>query len=130
MANLYEKYHGDVNFLLVYTIEAHPIGSKSPYADEEWVSLWNSIPGVLIPQHTHFDERLATAQQSKTELGAFYQYPYVVDDLNNSVWQSYGVAASPGFLIDQTGRIVLRQTWINPYAIDQKLAKMLSPCGN
>ena len=126
MRNLYKKYQDEVTFLLVYTLEAHPVGSISPYSDEEWVSLWNRIPGVLIPQHSTFAERMKRAKHSKNELSKYYQYPYLVDNLDNEVWQVYGAAASPGYIIDLSGTIVLRQAWINPKKLEEKLQTLLS----
>jgi len=124
MAELYEKYRDQVRFLLVYTLEAHPIGSRSPYSDEEWVSWWNRLPGVLIPQHQHYQERLKMAAKSKTNLDI--QYPYLIDEMNNAVWLVYGSASSPAFIIDRQGRIVLRQVWINPTELEETLAQLLA----
>ncbi len=49
----------------------------------------------------------------------------VIDGMDNSVWKTYGVAASPAFVIDRSGRIVLRQPWMNPKEIRRVLDELL-----
>ncbi len=125
MRQLHAEYRDDAHFLMIYTLEAHPVGSNSPYADREWVSLWNRIPGVLIPQPDNYEERLTVASDSQSKLSKYYQYPYLVDNINNSVWKSYGSASSPAFVIDQSGKIALKQVWVNPKEIAKTLDKLI-----
>lgn len=124
MQRLYDKYGDQVNFLMVYTLEAHPSGSKSPYADAEWLTVWNQVPGVLIPQHTSLQERMMVASMSKTEVNL--DYPYLVDDLGNTTWKAYGSVSSPAFVIDRNGIIALRQIWLDPGEIDKTLVQLLA----
>ena len=49
---------------------------------------------------------------------------FVVDGMDNRVWQKYGRAPSAAFVIDQAGRIVLRQPWVEPVALDEVLARL------
>lgn len=125
MRQLHEKYKDKAHFLLVYTLEAHPVGSKSPYSDEEWVSLWNRIPGVLIPQHESYEKRLDQAKTSQEKLKKYYQYQYLVDTIDNKVWTDYGSAASPAYVIDASGKIILRQAWVNPKEIEGALKGLI-----
>ncbi len=125
MRRLHEKYKDDVTFLLIYVQEAHPVGSNSPYVDKEWVSFWNKIPGVLIPQHKSHEERLEQARQSKEKLQKYYKYTYLVDDINNTVWTDYGSASSPAFVIDTNGDVALKQVWVRPGKIDKVLSELL-----
>jgi len=124
MRQLHEKHKGKAHFLMVYTLEAHPVGSPSPYSNKEWVSLWNRIPGVLVSQHEDYKERLEQAQYSKKTLQKYYQYQYLVDTIDNKVWNHYGSAASPAYVIDLSGKIALRQAWVNPKEIDTILLSL------
>lgn len=126
MKSLYERYQEQVHFLLIYTLEAHPVGSASPYSDKEWVSLWNRIPGVLVRQHANYQQRVEQALRSRTELADFYRYPYLVDTIDNQIWRQYGSAASPAYVIDREGKIVLRQAWVNPREIERSLTGLLN----
>jgi len=124
MEKLYSEFKDQVNFLLVYTREAHPVGSKSPYDDKEWVTAWNRVPRVLLEEPATLDQRVARAKWSKDTLGI--RYPVLVDSMNNATWTNYGRAASPAFVIDVDGRIALRQVWVDPKVIREKLATLLN----
>lgn len=120
---LIEEYEDRVHFLTVYTLEAHPVGSQSPYADDEWVSLPNRVTGVFVEQPANAEERLETARSSHDTLDL--PEPMVVDDMDNSVWKAYGSASSPAFVIDREGRIALRQVWLDPKGIRRALEELL-----
>ena len=123
MAKLHQEYKDRVKFLLVYTLEAHPVGSKSPYADGEWLTSWNKITDVRIPQPDDITTRSSQASESHKTLNI--AYPMVVDGMDNSVWKTYGAAASPAFVIDRSGRIVLKQPWVDPKEIRRVLNELL-----
>lgn len=120
---LIEEYEDRVHFLTVYTLEAHPVGSQSPYDDDEWVSLPNRVTGVFVEQPENAEERLETARFSHDKLDL--PEPMVVDDMDNSVWKAYGSASSPAFVIDRDGRIALRQVWLDPKGIRRTLEDLL-----
>jgi peroxiredoxin len=127
MNSLYKKYQGRVTFLMIYTQEAHPVGANSPYKDEEWVSWWNRLPGVLIPQHRDLSDRLDRASWSKAALNRNYQYEFLADTIDNSTWRLYGAASSPGFIIDSDGIVRLSQVWVNPKEIGEVIEQLLAP---
>jgi len=123
METLRKKYAGRVHFQMVYTVEAHPDGSKSPYAEDEWLTWWNRMTDTRVRQPRTERERISTAVMSRDTLGL--NYPVAVDGMNDTVWKTYGAASSPGFVIDRHGRIVLRQVWIDPEEIDKTLESLL-----
>lgn len=125
MSTRYKKYSGQVNFLVVYTLEAHPAGSNSPYADKEWLTFWNRMDGVRITQATTIDQRRQQAKMSHELLSIYY--PMAVDKFDNEVWTAYGAASSPAFLLDRNGKVVLRQVWLDPAGIDRALQRILKP---
>ena len=127
MAALYRKYGGRVHFLLVYTIEAHPKGSKSPYKDREWRTWWNVVGGIKVTQAKTFVDRFNQANISAATLKV--AYPMAVDGMANKTWRSYGRAASPTFVIDRRGRIALKQPWVNPREISKVLDRLLANNG-
>jgi hypothetical protein len=43
MQPLRSRFQDQVDFLVLYTTEAHPVGSFSPYVDREWVPWHNRI---------------------------------------------------------------------------------------
>ena len=123
MERLIRDYQDRVHFLVVYTIEAHPTGSKSPYDDEEWVTMINRVTGVRIPEPADEAERLERAAFSRDRLEL--SQTVLVDGLDNEVWSAYGGASSPGFVVDLEGRVALRQVWIDPSGIRKTLDRLL-----
>lgn len=127
MDGLVEDFADRVDFRIVYTQEAHPKGSKSPFAEGEWVSMVNRVTGVLLPQPETLAARIERARYSQDKLGL--PQPMLVDGMDNLVWQTYGAASSPAFVIDRRGEVVLAQVWIEPRAIRQTLERLLADDG-
>ncbi len=116
-------YEGLVDFIVVYTTEAHPVGSNSPYRDEEWVSGFNRLTRTLVSQPATMEERIDRAAWSTEKLGR--DDLVVIDGMGNLTWQTYGSAPSPAFVIDTDGMIVLRQPWVEPRGIREALDGLL-----
>lgn len=123
MAELYQRYKDRVHFLLVYTIEAHPKGTKSPYFDKEHRTWWNVVAGVDVVQAANFEERRNQASTTVKTLNI--PYPVVVDGMENKTWQSYGRAPSAAFVINREGKVVLKQPWVYPDGIARALNNLL-----
>lgn len=125
MNELLAEYGDRVTFLLVYTVEAHPVGAPSPYADREWRTWINRVSRVKIPQPSRYEDRRRQAETSKAALGLGQRL--LVDSMENAVWNAYGSASSPAFVIDLDGRIASQQVWIDPQEIRQVLDRLLAP---
>ena len=124
MRGLAEDYAGRAHFLIVYTLEAHPTGSVSPYADREWRSLVNRMTRVSVEQTETAEQRLERAAWSHARLKLNQEM--LVDDVDNGVWQDYGSASSPGFVIDLEGRVASRDVWLDPKSIRETLERLLA----
>jgi thiol-disulfide isomerase/thioredoxin len=124
MDGVVEDFQDRVHFVVVYTTEAHPVGSRSPYVDREWDPMINKITGVRVREPQTQEERDALARFSRDKLEL--EQLMVVDSMANEVWQSYGAASSPAFVIDQDGIVVLRQVWIHPPSIRAFLQQLLA----
>ena len=122
--DIYDEYQDRVHFVIVYTIEAHPVDSKSPYAEQEWDILWNKMTGVRIRQGADQEARQQQASFSHEKLKL--KPLMVVDDIDDSVWRAYGSASSPAFVIDRQGRVAARQVWLEPRQIRQTLDRLLA----
>lgn len=124
MNRLHNEFKDRVNFIVVYTLEAHPKGSKSPYSDGEWVHYVNEITDVEIKQTANISQRQEQARKSIDELGLEYA-PVLIDNMDNKVWNLYGKAPAAAYVIDTRGKIVLRQAWVNPDGIHEVLEQIL-----
>ncbi|MEM7480842.1 MAG: deiodinase-like protein [Acidobacteriota bacterium] len=130
MRDLIADYRERVGFLLVYTVEAHPQGSKSPYAEGEWNPWINRLTGIRLAQPESLDERISLAKESRQRLGLNrpeVELPFAVDRLDDAVWREWGAASASAFVIDRNGRIASRQVWIDPQEIRRALDGLLAP---
>ena len=123
MNALQREFDGEVDFLTIYTIEAHPDGSESPYRDGEWLTAINRVTGVRVTQPRTLTERVQQASFSISELGT--PNPVVIDEMHNAAWNIFGAAPSPAYVVDARGQIVLRQVWVDPKPIKEKLNELL-----
>ncbi len=120
---LQRAFKDQVDFVVVYTTEAHPVGAASPYRDEEWLSFPNWITNTRVSQTSNLSERLERAAWSTHELDR--QDLILVDTMNDATWKRYGAAPSAAFVIDANGVIVLAQPWVEPEGIRQALQNLL-----
>lgn len=123
MERIYRDFSDQVEFLLIYTTEAHPVGSNSPYVEREWVPTINR-ESSRWPQTTSDENRTQHAKKSREQLEIVL--PMVVDNLDNQVWQAYGRAPSPAFVLDPQGQVVESMVWIDPKRIRQALTRLLA----
>jgi len=123
MNKLQREFGDAVDFLTIYTVEAHPAGSKSPYRESEWLTGINRVTGVRVTQPGTLVERIDQASYSIDELDT--PNPVVVDVMQDEAWNTFGSAPSPAYVINKLGEIVLRQVWVNPKGIKQTLDQLL-----
>ena len=121
---MYAKYRDNINFLVVYTIEAYPIGSACPYTGEP-VELPSSKDtfGFGLTQPKTYKERVFQAKEFMRQLG--YTMPLVVDDIDNAIWCTYGPASNIAYLIDTDGTILAKQPYYAPDEMDGIIAGLL-----
>ncbi len=123
MRKVQDEFAGRVEFLVIYTLEAHPTDSVSPYSDREWRPFINRLAGIDVTQASGMNERTEQARYSASELEI--NSTVVVDKMDNEAWKAYGSAPSPAFVLDRQGRVVLRQVWTNPDEIGEVLDAIL-----
>lgn len=124
MNPLRAEYAEHVSFVTLYTVEAHPAGSLSPYRDSEWNPLINRVCGVNVPQPRTVAARIEGAEQSADALGNDGRI--LIDSLSNSGWRALGRAPSAAFVFDREGKLVLAQPWVEPDGIRDALNRLLS----
>ncbi|MEL7450712.1 MAG: deiodinase-like protein [Pseudomonadota bacterium] len=126
--DLYEEFYDTVQFVILYTQEAHPAGSPSPYREgEEWLTNFNRFTGNKIPQPGSLEERIEQAAWSTERLSL--TGTVAVDNMDNRTWEVFGSAPSPAYVIDSDGTVILRQPWVNPSEIRDTLRELLAPSG-
>lgn len=113
--SLSKEFAAKVNFLIVYTIEAHPKGDSSPYTGKEWVTSENERLGLLIPQPKTMEERMKRA--STCVITEKITTSVVVDTMDDKVWKAWGNAPNCAYLIGTDGRVIAAQPWMEPSAL-------------
>ena len=121
---LQRDYTGRVDFVVVYTQEAHPYDAINPYEDRVWNPVINKVAGVNVPEHKSAEER--RHQASLAHEAMELRSRFLVDAMDNRVWKQYGAAPSAAYVVDVHGIIRLRQPWVNPAEIRKTLDTLLS----
>jgi hypothetical protein len=115
---LQNKFGKKIDVLIVYTIDAHPYDSPSPYSPTGEVALaMNNIrDNVKAPQPKTYLERVELAKDWKQENAI--SVPLLVDNPQNDFWRAFGQGPNMCYLIDREGKIDFRELWF-----DEKDAK-------
>lgn len=113
MESLVEEFGERVRFVVIYTVEAHPVGSPSVYADgEEWDPWINRLAGSRVEAARDFEGRLTEARRVRQDLGL--RQEVLIDTFDNATWRAYGGAPSAAFVLDRSGQVIARQKWVRP----------------
>jgi hypothetical protein len=106
-----ERYGDRLNVVIVYVIEAHPVGSVCPYKGVEDVTPENERDGILRRQPTTLEERLDLAQEFKRYLRV--STPIYVDTTHDQAWKAFGAAPNIALFVEAGGIVVARESWFD-----------------
>ena len=121
---LVQEFQAELNSVVVYTTEAHPVGAPSPYSDGEWVTNENKKESILLPQPQTYEERLAAARHCRETLKMLSFV--AVDKMDNAVWKAYGSSPNCAYLIDTHGKVVFRQGLFDAAGLRAAIQKLVS----
>jgi len=125
MENLYSKYADSFHILVIYSIDAHPSGSPSPYSGEEWTIEYSvDEEGNPVTQPLTYQERVDLAR--KTAITEGITAPVLVDEMDNPVWCTYGRMPNGAYLIGTDGTVKTRQAWFNPSVMESAILAYLN----
>ena len=122
---LVREFGDRVNFVVLYTQEAHPKGDPSPYTGREWTTDANERDGILLPQPESAEERLTRAQTCAKAMKLTARV--AVDGMDNSAWAAFGRAPNSACLIGRDGKVVAQQAWFNPGEMRSAIERLLKP---
>jgi len=104
--------------IIVYTLEAHPMDSVSPYSNEEWPLKYSTDKeGNPVTQPSTYKERIDMAKKTIEDEGL--NIPVLVDEMDNPIWCTYGQAPNIAYLIQTDGRIIVKQDWYDPEKMEE-----------
>lgn len=124
MRRLVQEFGDRVSFVILYTREAHPVGSPSPYTGEVWDPWINRVTGARWTDTETTGERRDQAERAQE--GLVLAPRVLVDPGGDPAWRDLGRAPSAAFVVDTEGRIVARQVWVDPPAIRETLLRILA----
>ncbi len=113
---LAEDYADELEIIIIYTVEAHPVGSISPYFGFENVGTANINDEVVYAQPTTYGERRAIVQDMLDALEI--NVPVYLDDACNSWWSAYGPTANGAYLVDTNGIVFSKHAWFDTFPND------------
>ena len=90
-----DRFAGQVELFVVYVREAHPT--------DGWQVDANLQDEVFYRQHQSFEEREGVAQACS--LGLDITLPVLVEEMDNSIDETYGAAPERLYLIDSEGNV-------------------------
>lgn len=98
MEKLHETFGKEVEFLLVYIREAHPV--------DGWQTKTNEQEKILVTQPKTLEERQTVAASMCTKLEI--NLPTVIDGLDDAVGQAYSAWPDRLYLVGKNGKIVYK----------------------
>ena len=119
---MWERYRGRVDFVVVYIREAHP--------EEGWVIQMNRDQDIVINDPTTDAQRSDVAATCAIQLQI--RMPVVVDKLDDEIARAYGALPDRLYLIGRGGRVAFQGDpgpfGFKPEALEAAIEKeLLSP---
>jgi Spy/CpxP family protein refolding chaperone len=104
-----------VNFLVIYTKEAH--------AEGEWDVQQNKDADITVAQHVDENTRKDAARVAKDKLKI--SIPIALDSMDDSTAAAYEGMSNAAVIIDRDGFIAYRQKWCDPVSLRRKIEELL-----
>lgn len=79
-------------------------------------------PGEHYPHHTSWDQKLQYSLDCRAQDGI--QNPLVVDDLEGTVHQAYGVMPNMVYVVDKSGKVAYKAMWTDHAEIESVLENL------
>jgi len=123
LRRLSRRFEQDINTVIIYIAEAHPIDVPSPYADRIWVTTKNEIAGIHCAQPRTLEARIELAHQLRRRYRLFTSI--LIDALDDRAWRAFGGAPNVAILVDPDGRIAVKQGWFEPQEMARAITALL-----
>ncbi len=110
LPSIVAQYGSQINILLVYVVEAHPLGPDfSPYSNSVNTTTVNYQDSILIRQETNYYLRKKMASQFTRRF--HLAVPVLVDDPANDYWETFGPAPNNAYLLAPNGMVFRKYGW-------------------
>lgn len=117
LPTLTANYGSQVNFVLVYTLEAHPIGPDfCPYSDTVNTTVQNYQDSILFPQPVNYYQRKRMAKRFSNLFAP--AATLVIDGPGNEFWSAFGPAPNNAYLLTPEGVVYRKYGWMSRSVTD------------
>lgn len=113
---LVQQFSDTTSFLIIYTIDAHPVQDPCPYTGREWTMRDNDEQGIRPRQPTTLTERLTLARQYARSVSP--GIAVLVDTMDNATWEALGLAPNLALIVNPDGVVLQRQGWFDPRSLE------------
>lgn len=120
---LARRFEENINTVIIYVVEAHPIDVPSPYTDGIWLTPLNEIAGIHCAQPRNLEGRIELAEQLRRRVRL--SIPMLIDDMDNRVWREFGSAPNVAMLVQPDGRIAFKQGWFEAEEMARAITALL-----
>lgn len=120
------EYGNDLTVAMVYTIEAHPFDTVSPFsiANEIWLTRSNFQEDIYIKQQRTYKERKEATELWREESNL--EPIMLVDNPDNDFWRTFGQATNMAYLIDTDTTVFWRQAYLMPRMLHKEINHLLN----
>lgn len=115
--DLVRDFRSRVEFLVVYTAEAYPVGK--PEVER------NKDDKIRIEPHANLADRQRLAKQAKSTLNL--DVLVVTDDMEDHTARAYDAAPNGAVVIGRNGTVFTKQRWLEPFALRRALEELTRP---
>jgi Iodothyronine deiodinase len=123
LRRLSRRFKEDLNIVIIYVIEPHPINAPSPYTNRIWVTAKNEIAGIRCAQPRTLDERIELALQLRRRFRL--STAMLIDALDDRAWRTFGSAPNVAILVQTGGQIAVKQGWFEPQEMTRAVDTLL-----
>lgn len=131
--SLVASYGTQVNFLVVYVVEAHPQSPDiSPYSCNVWNPTQNVTDGVMYYQPTTYGARkqiVTDMMNNSCTCMPTINAPIIIDGPCNTFWTTFGPAPNNAYLVDpRDGTVNCKHGWYDqsPNDMNACIASLLN----
>ena len=121
---LIKEFGDHVNFVVVYTVEAHDQEGNSPYSEKKFVPRENLRDSISLKQPVSFQQRYNLAKKCHESLRMLSAL--AVDNMDNAIWKAYGEAPNCAYLVGTDGKIACQQGMFVGEEMRQSIKQLLA----
>src|SRR5262249_27479706 len=133
LRRLSRRFEQNINTVIIYVVEAHPINAPSPYADRVnapspdpdriRVTPMNEIAGIQCAQPRTLAGRIELAHELRRRFRL--SVSMLIDGLDDRAWRAFGSAPNVAILVHPDGRIAVKQGWFEPQEMERAITVLL-----